>query len=62
MSQTSRTIYSLFQLIYLTDLIFNSSSAHLVHEPSSRIKYRIELQTILELAQVIANPREKKYP
>jgi hypothetical protein len=29
------------QLIYLTNLIFNSSSAHLIHESSSRVNYQL---------------------
>jgi hypothetical protein len=44
------------QLIYFTNLFFDSSSAHLVHEPSSRANYQIELQTIHELTRIIVNP------
>jgi hypothetical protein len=60
MSQTNRTIIYVY-LIYLSNLIFNSSSAHLVHEPSSRVNYQIELRTIHELARVIVSPNCDHY-
>jgi hypothetical protein len=59
MSQRVELYIVYVQLIYLVNLIFNSNSAHLIHEPCSRVNYRIELQIIHELAQVIANPTNK---
>jgi hypothetical protein len=37
----------MFQLIYLTNLIFNSNSVHLVHKSNLWINYQIELLTSL---------------
>jgi hypothetical protein len=37
-------------------LIFDSSSAHLVHESNSQVNYRLEPQTIHKLPYIIVSP------
>jgi hypothetical protein len=56
MNQPSRTIYNSNSVIYLTNLIPSSSSAHLVHEQSSTNLLSIKFQTIVEVVRFIDIP------
>jgi hypothetical protein len=62
MKQMSRTNIVYVQLIYIANLIFDSSSAYLVHESSSRVNYRIEFRNYLRLTQDGTNGNTLKQP